>query len=172
MPQCRVPNLNYNCFSFVRISNDHPLICDILFCRTGPVPPPPPSPNPDLGRRGSEGGDAGCGTVTGPSRPALVTESDSCTQNCEHFRNMEVEKLKGNASTCSLFGMAGTTPFRSPLTLFRAYSFRKEERLLNCVDHLLESKISIFSQGFLEYSMLLPDSWHDRDAILMLTSRG
>ena len=31
---------------------------------------PSPPPNPDLGRPGSEGGDAGYGAVTAPSHPA------------------------------------------------------------------------------------------------------
>ena len=66
--------------------------------------------------------------------------------------------------------MAGATIFRSHLTL-RAYIFQKEERLLNCVDHLLKIECSRFSQGFLEHPMLLPDSCHDRDAIVTLTSR-
>ena len=69
------------------ISND--LLCDVPFGRTWPRPP-----IPDLGRPGSEGGDAGYGAVTAPSRPALMACSGSCTQNCEHFRNEMVRKLR------------------------------------------------------------------------------
>ena len=115
-------------------------------------------------------GDAGCGAATAPSRPGLMTEPDSFTQSCAHFRNVEVGKLKGKASTCSLFGTAGTTPFCSPLTLLRAYIFRKEESLLNCVDHLPKIECSRFSLGPLEHLMLPPDSWHGRSARLTLTS--
>ena len=43
---------------------------DILFCSTGPAPHP--LPIPDLGRAGSEGGEAGYGAVTAPSRQALI----------------------------------------------------------------------------------------------------
>ena len=40
----------------------------------------PPPPIPDLGRLGSEGGDAGYGAVTTPSRSALMTGSGSNTK--------------------------------------------------------------------------------------------
>ena len=68
------------------ILND--LICDILLDRIGPERPPPP----DQGWPGSEGGGAGYGAVTAPSRPALMTRSGLCTQNWEHFRNEMADK--------------------------------------------------------------------------------
>ena len=115
------------------------------------------------------GGDAGYGAVTAPSRPALMTGSDSCTQNRGYFRDEMVEKLRGKATPCSLFGFAETTPFRSHLTLFRASSFRKEGRILNCVDYLTKIECSRFLLVFVEHHMLLPDSCHGRDARLTLT---
>ena len=66
-----------NCGNF-RIKTFNELICDILLCRTGTL-----APIPDLGRPGSEGGDAGYGAATVPSRPALVLGSGSCTNNCK-----------------------------------------------------------------------------------------
>ena len=57
----------------------------------------PPPPIPDQGRPGSEGGDAGNGAVTAPSRSALMTGSGSSTKNSEYFINEMVEKSRGRA---------------------------------------------------------------------------
>ena len=56
---------------------------------------PSPPPSPGLGGLGSVGGYVRHGTAKAPSRPALLTRSGSCTQNCEHFKNEVVEKLIG-----------------------------------------------------------------------------
>ena len=136
------------------------------FCRTGS---PPLIPIPDLGRQGSEGGDAGDGAVTLPSRLVLMTGSGSCTQTCKHCRNEVMEKLRGKTA-CSLCGMEGGTPFHSPLTLLMAYGFRKEERLFICDDHL-KIDCSRFSLSFLKHPMFLQDSWHDRNVRLTRNAR-
>ena len=77
---------------YVRNETLNDIWCDILFDRSGPA-----APIPELGRPGSEGGDAGYGAVTAPNRQARMTGSDSCTQNCERFRNKIVEELRGKA---------------------------------------------------------------------------
>ena len=59
-----------------------------------------------------------------------------------------VEKKRGKATTCRLLAVAGATPFDSPFTLW-AYSFRKEERLFNCVDHVPKNRVfEIFTGVF------------------------
>ena len=128
------------------------------------------TPIPDLGRPGSEGGGAGYGAVTAPSRPALNTGSGSYTKNCEHFRNAVVEKLRGKTPTCSSFGVAKAPQFRSTVTLFRAYSLQKRSVFSISLTILQKIECLRLSVGLPERLILLPDSWQGRDATLTLTS--
>ena len=82
-----------------------------LFGRTWHGPP-----IPHLGLLGSEGGDVGYCAFTMPSRPGLMAGSGSCTQKCEHFRNVVVDKLRGNEQACSLVWQEDTILFRRRLS--------------------------------------------------------
>ena len=62
---------------------------------------PLPLPIPDLGRAGSEGGDAGYGAVTAPSRPALMMGTGFCINNCGYFRNEILNDLMRDILFCS-----------------------------------------------------------------------
>ena len=53
------------------------------------------APIPNLCRPGSEGGDAGYGAVTAPSRPALMAGSGSCNRLklTENLRSLNSPKI-------------------------------------------------------------------------------